>query len=94
MTNNGFLHAYEFCRQKGQGLFSPGGSPNLAVRSLTHNNGKKNQETKTDNGVFPNTVIKIFLITVKGLEPVTSCIRDQDATTWPARHKLETGSLN
>ena len=34
----------------------------------------------------------IVAITVKGLEPVTSCIRDQDATTDPARHMWETGS--
>ena len=29
---------------------------------------------------------KIFVITVKGLEPITSCERDQDATTSIARH--------
>ena len=34
------------------------------------------------------------LFTVKGLEPATSCVRDQDATTAPARHMWETGSLN
>ena len=33
-----------------------------------------------------NSVTKIFLITVKGLKPATSCVRDQDATTAPARH--------
>ena len=33
-----------------------------------------------------NSVTKIFVITVKGLEPATSNIRDQDATTAPARH--------
>ena len=27
-------------------------------------------------------------------QPTTSCVRDQDATTAPARHMLETGSLN
>ena len=37
---------------------------------------------------------KIFVITVKGLEPATSCVRDQDATTAPARHMWEIGSLN
>ena len=37
---------------------------------------------------------KKFTITVKGLVPATSCIRDQDATTVPARHMWETGSLN
>ena len=31
-----------------------------------------------------NSVTKIFVITVKGLEPATSYIRDQDATL--ARH--------
>ena len=29
---------------------------------------------------------KKFAIKVKGLEPATSCVRDQDATTVPARH--------
>ena len=33
-----------------------------------------------------NSVTKIFVITVKGLEPATSCVRDQEATTVPARH--------
>ena len=33
-----------------------------------------------------NSVTKIFVITVKGLELTTSCVRDQDATTVPARH--------
>ena len=33
-----------------------------------------------------NSVTKIFVITVKGLEPAISCVRDQDATTEPARH--------
>ena len=33
-----------------------------------------------------NSVTKIFVMTVKGLEPTTSCVRDQDATTVPARH--------
>ena len=32
--------------------------------------------------------------TVKGLEPATSCVRDQDATTVPVRHMSEIGSLN
>ena len=31
-----------------------------------------------------NSVTKIFVITVKGIEPATSCVRDQDATTAPA----------
>ena len=37
---------------------------------------------------------KIFVITVKGLQLSTSYVRDQDATTVPARHTWETGSLN
>ena len=37
---------------------------------------------------------KVLVITIKELEPVTSCVRDQDATTGPARHMWETGSLN
>ena len=27
-----------------------------------------------------------FVLTVKGLKPATSCVRDQDASTAPARH--------
>ena len=41
-----------------------------------------------------NSATKIILITVKGLEPATSCVRDQDATTVPGRHMWETGSSN
>ena len=41
-----------------------------------------------------NNVTKIFFIPVKGFEPGTSCVRDQDATAAPARHMWETGSLN
>ena len=41
-----------------------------------------------------NSVTKIFVITVKGLEPATSCVREQDATTVPARHIWERVSLN
>ena len=37
---------------------------------------------------------KIFVITVKELEPATSSVRDQHATSVPARHMWETGSLN
>ena len=33
-----------------------------------------------------NSVTKTFVITVKGLEPATSRVRNQDATTAPARH--------
>ena len=53
------------------------------------------------NGVFPKRFTecsefsdKNIVITVKGLEPATSCVRDQHATTAPARHMLKTGSLN
>ena len=44
----------------------------------------------------PMKTMEIFLnvFAVKGLEPATSCVRDQDATTVPARHMWETGSLN
>ena len=39
--------------------------------------------------------VKIFAITVKGLELATSCVRDHHATTVPARHiYAEAGSLN
>ena len=31
---------------------------------------------------------------LKGLEPTTFCVTDQDATTVPARHMWGTGSLN
>ena len=34
-----------------------------------------------------NSMTKIFVITVKGLEPAISCGRDQDVPTAPARHK-------
>ena len=33
-----------------------------------------------------NSVTKIFVIKVKGLEPGISSVRDRDATTVPARH--------
>ena len=41
-----------------------------------------------------SSVTKIFVITANGLKPATSCVRDQDANTAPARHMWETGSLN
>ena len=41
-----------------------------------------------------NSVTKIFVVTVKGFEPATSCVRDDNATTEPARHMWETGSPN
>ena len=34
--------------------------------------------------------LKIFVTTVKGFEPTTSCVRDHDVTTAPARHMWET----
>ena len=33
-------------------------------------------------------------LSLKGLKPATSCVRDQGATTVPARHIWETGSLH
>ena len=41
-----------------------------------------------------DSVTKIFVITVKKLKTATSCVRDQDATTAPARHMWDTRSLN
>ena len=38
--------------------------------------------------------VKIFVITVKGFEPNTSCVGDKDVTSAPVRHMWETGSLN
>ena len=32
------------------------------------------------------SLTKIVVIIVKGLEAATSCVKDQDATTAPARH--------
>ena len=43
---------------------------------------------------FVNSVTKIFVITLKGLEPATQPSRDQDVTTAPARQMWETISLN
>ena len=40
-----------------------------------------------------NSMTKI-VIAVKGLVPATSWVRDQDATTAPARYMWEKGSLN
>ena len=37
-----------------------------------------------------NSMIKTFLITVKGLKPASSCVIDQGATTVPVRHMPET----
>ena len=33
-------------------------------------------------------------LSLKGLTPATSCVRDQDTTTVPARHMSQTGSLH
>ena len=33
-----------------------------------------------------NSVTQIFVITVKGLEPATTCVRNLGATTAPERH--------
>ena len=33
-----------------------------------------------------NSVTKIFVITVKGHEPATSCVKDQDVAKALARH--------
>ena len=33
-------------------------------------------------------------LSLKGLEPATSCVRYKDTTTVPARHMWETGPLN
>ena len=36
-----------------------------------------------------NSVTKNIVATVKGFEPTTSCVREQDATTVPATHICE-----
>ena len=41
-----------------------------------------------------NAVTKLIVITVKGFEPATSCVGDQEASKMPVRHMRETGSLN
>ena len=43
---------------------------------------------------WANSVTEIFVITVEELEPATSSVRDQDATTVPAINTWEIGSLN
>ena len=64
---------------------------------------RKNSSWKLLNqiiGVFPKCFHWIQLIqwqkylSLKGLEPATSCVQDQDTTAVPARHMWETGSLN
>ena len=44
--------------------------------------------------MFSLNSVKNIFVTVNGLEPATSCVREQDATTAPTRHMGETGSLN
>ena len=39
-----------------------------------------------NSGKFREFREKYLALTVKGLEPATSCVRDQDATTVSARH--------
>ena len=41
-----------------------------------------------------NSVTNIFDIAAKGFKPATSSVRDQNASTIPARPISETGSLN
>ena len=53
----------------------------------------------TNSGVFPkcfslNSAVTKKFMTLKGLEPAISCVRDQHATTAPGRHIWETGSSN
>ena len=46
--------------------------------------------TKRSLFVIATETLQLYNITIKGLdlEPATSCVRDQDATTVPARHML------
>ena len=53
-----------------------------------------NSGQRSFSEMFSQNSAKIFVFTLKGLEPTTSCVRDQDATIVPARHMLETGSLD
>ena len=56
-----------------------------------------NYDTNRYNGVFPNCFHWIQwqkYLSLKGREPATSCLRDQGATTVPARHLWETESFN
>ena len=43
--------------------------------------------------VFTEFSEKIFVITVKGLEPATSCVRDQDATSLHQQDTCEKQDL-
>ena len=38
--------------------------------------------------------VKEKSLSLKGLDPSTFCVRDQDATIVPARHMSETRSIN
>ena len=55
---------------------------------------RPNQRSKSTVFFLNVSLTKIVVIIVKGLEAATSCVKDQDATTAPARHMWETGSLN
>ena len=47
-----------------------------------------------DKRKFFLNMTKMFVIAVIGFERATSCVRDQDATTVPARDMWDTISLN
>ena len=36
-----------------------------------------------------NSMTKVFVTILKELEPATTCVRDKDTTTLPARHIFE-----
>ena len=53
--------------------------------------------TERLNGIFPKCFQWIQwqkYLSLKGLKHATSCVRNQDTTTMPARHIWETESLN
>ena len=59
----------------------------VSIRSLVlHQTSRAPRGPVTFSLNFLNPASKLFVITVKGLKPVTSCVRDQGATTAPARH--------
>ena len=67
----------------------------LAVRKCkARQSGKMKLTMEFFLNVFTEFSDKNIVIIVKGLKPATSCLRDQDATTVPARHMSEPGSLN
>ena len=69
-------------------------SENCWVRFFPQPAGVKLYTMKFFLNVYTEFSDKIFVIRVKGLKPVTSCVRVQDATTAPARHIWETVSWN